>query len=74
MKILLINNNTHYKKRLQNLLDKHDLTIINYDEVKGYDIDPFDVIVLSGGGIEAEGRKRSLKRFTHLYEDQIEMV
>lgn len=74
MKILLINNNTHYKKRLQNLLDKHELTIINYDEVRGYDIDPFDVVVLSGGGIEAEGRKRSLKRFTHLYEDQIEMV
>jgi GMP synthase-like glutamine amidotransferase len=74
VKVLLINNNTHYKKRLNNLLEKHDLTTINYDEVSGYDVEPFDVIVLSGGGIEVEGRKRSLKRFSHLYEDQIQMV
>lgn len=32
------------------------------------------MIVLSGGGIVEDGRKRSLKRFSHLYEDQIELV
>lgn len=74
MKILLINNNTYYKNRLLDLLKKYDVTVINYDQVKGYDMDPFDIIVLSGGGIVEEGRKRSLKRFSHLYEDQIELV
>ncbi len=74
MKVLLINNNTYYKNRLQDLLKRHELTIINYDQVAGYDIEPFDVIVLSGGGIVEDGRKRSLKRFSHLYEDQIELV
>ena len=49
MKVLLINNNTYYKNRLQDLLKRHELTIINYDQVAGYDIEPFDVIVLSGG-------------------------
>ncbi len=74
MKVLLINNDTYYKKRLSSLLKSHTLTIIKYDEVKGYNTDPYDVIVLSGGGILFEGRKRSLKRFSHLYEDQIQLV
>lgn len=74
MKVLLINNNTYYKNRLQDLLKRHELTIINYDQVNGYDVTPFDVIVLSGGGIVEDGRKRSLKRFSHLYEDQIKLV
>lgn len=74
MKILVINNNTYYKNRLQNLLKRHQLTIINYDQVKATDVEPFDMIVLSGGGIVEDGRKRSLKRFSHLYEDQIELV
>ena len=74
MKILLINNNTYYKNRLQDLLKRHELTIINYDQVSGYDVEPYDVIVLSGGGIVEDGRKRSLKRFSHLYEDQIRLV
>lgn len=74
MKILVINNNTYYKNRLANLLKRHQLTIINYDELKGLDTEMFDMIVLSGGGIVAEGKKRSLKRFSHLYEDQIKLV
>lgn len=74
MKVLLINNNTYYKNRLQDLLKRHDLTMINYDQVAGYDTDTFDVIVLSGGGIVEDGRKRSLKRFSYLYEDQIKLV
>ena len=48
--------------------------MINYDELDGFDTNPYDMIVLSGGGIVAEGRKRSLKRFSHLYEDQIKLV
>ena len=40
--------------------------MINYDELDGFDTNPYDMIVLSGGGIVAEGRKRSLKRFSHL--------
>lgn len=74
MKILVINNNTYYKNRLANLLKRHQLTMINYDELDGFDTNPYDMIVLSGGGIVAEGRKRSLKRFSHLYEDQIKLV
>ncbi len=74
MKVLLINNNTHYKKRIAELLKRHELTIINYDELKGFDTESFDLIVLSGGGIVEEGRKRSLVRFSHLYQDQIELV
>ena len=74
MKILVINNNTYYKNRLANLLKRHQLTMINYDELDGFDTKPYDMIVLSGGGIVAEGRKRSLKRFSHLYEDQIKLV
>lgn len=74
MKILVINNNTYYKNRLAGLLKRHELTIINYDELHGFDTEPYDMIVLSGGGIVAEGRKRSLKRFSHLYEDQIRLV
>lgn len=74
MKVLVINNNTHYKKKLDELLKRHDTTFINYDQLSGYDVGPFDVIVLSGGGIVAQGRKRSLVRFSHLYEDQIELV
>lgn len=74
MKILVINNNTYYKNRLANLLKRHELTIINYDELDGFNTEPYDMIVLSGGGIVAEGRKRSLKRFSHLYEDQIKLV
>ncbi len=74
MKILVINNNTYYKNRLQNLLKRHELTIINYDQVRETSVDPYDMIVLSGGGIVEDGRKRSLKRFSHLYEDQIKLV
>jgi len=74
MKVLLVNNNTYYKNRLANLLRSHDLTIINYDEVGGFDTKPYDVIVLSGGGILFEGKKRSLKKFSHLYEAQIKLV
>ncbi|MEI6581846.1 MAG: gamma-glutamyl-gamma-aminobutyrate hydrolase family protein [bacterium] len=74
MKVLLVNNNTYYKNRLANLLRSHDLTTINYDEVGGFDTKPYDVIVLSGGGILFEGKKRSLKKFPHLYEAQIKLV
>lgn len=74
MKILVINNNTYYKNRLQNLLKRHELTVIGYDQVGSIDPELFDMIVLSGGGIVEDGRKRSLKRFSHLYEDQIELV
>ena len=59
---------------MANLLKRHQLTMINYDELSGFDASPYDMIVLSGGGIVAEGRKRSLKRFSHLYEDQIKLV
>ncbi len=74
MNVLLINNNTYYKKRLEDLLKRHQLTIISYDELSGFDVGSYDVIVLSGGGIMSEGRKRSLKRFSHLYQDQIKLV
>ena len=37
MKILVINNNTYYKNRLADLLKRHELTIINYDQLDGYD-------------------------------------
>jgi len=74
VKILVINNNTYYKNRLADLLKRHELTIINYDQLDGFDSKPFDMIVLSGGGIVADGRKRSLKRFSHLYEDQIKLI
>lgn len=75
MKILIIDNNTHYKKRLQNLLSKYQTTMINYSQLEGHDIEEYDILVLSGGGItDAQGRKRSLKRFSHLYEQQIKLV
>ena len=74
MKLLLINNNTYYKNRLKDLLIKNELDIIDYDELAGFDLQKYDIVVLSGGGIKVEGKKRSLKRFSHLYEDQIELV
>ncbi len=73
--VLLIDNDTHYKQKLRQLLDGHELTVIDYTQISEIKPTDFDVIVLSGGGIKTEdGRRRSLKRFSHLYEDQIELV
>lgn len=75
LNILVIDNDTHYKRRLRELLKAHNATIIGYDEVSSADTEQYDLIVLSGGGIPDEsGRRRSLLRFTHLYHDQIELV
>lgn len=74
-KVLLIDNDTHYKQKLRKLLDGNELTVIDYTQIGEITPTDFDVIVLSGGGIKTEdGRRRSLKRFSHLYEDQIKLV
>ncbi|MCC7289057.1 gamma-glutamyl-gamma-aminobutyrate hydrolase family protein [bacterium] len=75
LNVLLIDNDTHYKQKLRNLLAAHDLTVIDYTQIGEIEQTDYDVIVLSGGGIKTEdGRRRSLKRFSHLYEDQIKLV
>ncbi len=75
LNILLIDNDTHYKKRLRDLLSAHDVTKIGHDEVRDIDPELYDLIILSGGGVTDEnGRRRSLLRFTHFYHDQIELV
>lgn len=49
MRVLVVDNGTHYKKRLLSLVDKHDVTWVSFDE-----LDPsvhsqgFDLIILSG--------------------------
>lgn len=49
MKVLIVDNGTHYKKRLQSLVDKHDIAWVPLE-----DLDPethsqgIDLIVLSG--------------------------
>ncbi len=49
MKILLVDNGTHYKKRLSSLLSSHQVTAISHKELtlELHDQD-FDLIVLSG--------------------------
>ncbi len=75
LNILLIDNDTHYKKRLKVLLAEHNVTVLGHDAVGQEDINDFDVIILSGGGItDASGQKRPLLHFTHFYHDQIELV
>jgi len=75
LNILVIDNDSHYKRRLRDLLKAHNITIIGHDEVRFADTEQYDLIVLSGGGIPDEtGRRRSLLRFTHFYHDQIELV
>jgi len=75
LNVLLIDNDTHYKQKLRALLKDHTLTIIDYTQISQIEQTDYDVIVLSGGGIKTEdGRRRSLKRFSHLYEDQIALV
>lgn len=74
MKLLVINNNTYYKNRLISLLNTHEVDFVDHDNLKELDTSGYDAIILSGGGIKVEGRKRSLKKFSHLYQDQIELV
>ncbi len=49
MKVLLVDNGTHYKKRLLGLVARHDVTRVTFEEL---DLDlharGFDLIVLSG--------------------------
>ncbi|MBI2285396.1 hypothetical protein HYU82_01050 [Candidatus Saccharibacteria bacterium] len=49
MKILVIDNGTHYKKRLNGLLNGHQVTTISYQDIKpDMHKQGFDLIVLSG--------------------------
>ena len=49
MKILVIDNGTHYKKRLNGLLRGHRITTISYKDVKPeLNAQEFDLVVLSG--------------------------
>jgi GMP synthase (glutamine-hydrolysing) len=54
MKILVVDNGTHYKKRLNSLLDGHRVTTVSYKEI-GPDLHKqgYELIVLSGayGGL-----------------------
>jgi len=57
------------------LLERFDVTRVMYDELNTVEPDSFDLVILSGGGIiDDEGRRRSLKRFTHLYESQLRLI
>ena len=49
MRILIVDNGTHYKKRLNGLLDGHDINIVQHRDVNlGLHDQGFDLIVLSG--------------------------
>ncbi|HVS78958.1 MAG TPA: hypothetical protein VHD84_01555 [Candidatus Saccharimonadales bacterium] len=49
MKVLVVDNGTHYKKRLNGLLNGHQVTTISYQEIsQGLHDKGFDLIVLSG--------------------------
>ena len=75
LNILLIDNDTHYKERLRALLADHNVTVLGHDAVGQEDVNNFDVIILSGGGIiDDSGQKRPLLHFTDFYRDQIELV
>ena len=51
LNILVIDNDSHYKQRLKDLLKAHNTTIIGHDEVRFAEPEQYDLIVLSGGGI-----------------------
>jgi GMP synthase (glutamine-hydrolysing) len=48
MKVLLVNNGTHYRKRLLNLLSNFDVTEVSFKELEQSNYDGFDLVVLSG--------------------------
>lgn len=49
MKVLIVDNGTHYKKRLNSLLVGHDITVVDYPDVdSALHTNGFDLIVLSG--------------------------
>src|SRR3989344_8337292 len=49
MKVLVVDNGTHYKKRLNSLLNGHRVTTISYKDVdQNLHKQGFDLIVLSG--------------------------
>ena len=49
MKVLVIDNGTHYKKRLNGLLNRHRITTISYKDINpDLHQQDYDLIVLSG--------------------------
>ena len=49
MKVLIVDNGTHYKKKLANLVEGHDITTVDYSNVSlASHAKGFDLILLSG--------------------------
>ncbi|MBP6865955.1 MAG: gamma-glutamyl-gamma-aminobutyrate hydrolase family protein [Candidatus Pacebacteria bacterium] len=67
MKILIINNETKHLGELQELLKKHEVSVVEFSALQNTDPDYFNAIVLSGGSMfPVLGNEEKLLRETNL--------
>ncbi len=72
MKTLLIDNGTHYKKKIISLLGEFDVTVVERQNLTSYlaRTNEFDLIVLSG----ANNGSPSVKRNSRQYGKELELI
>jgi anthranilate/para-aminobenzoate synthase component II len=69
MKILIIDNQTHFLKDLISALHEHEVKILDFQTVTLNDAKGFDCVILSGGGSAGEVADNKL-----LYKNEIKIV
>ncbi len=69
MKILLIDNSSHFIEDLVLLLSDHEVCKVPFQQVRLKDAEEHDVVVLSGGGYKGE-----VSEAKRLYKDELDII